>query len=124
MIKGKSDEKRVQFKEADSGALDKLVVRTTQIANGVIQISNLTKKVASKVERLEQEITGQKFEMQQTEIKLNETRKYEMEKMGTELANLIRELNETRKFDMQEMRTETANLKTELDAIKELYYHS
>ena len=108
MIKGKRGEIHVQFKEVDSGALDKLVLRTTETAHGMNQITNLTKKVGSKVERLEQEITAQKFEMQQTEIKLNETRKFEMQKMEdnlkTELANLLR--------------TELANLRTELDALK------
>ena len=107
IIKGKRGEIHVQFKEVDSDALDKLVLRTTETAHGMNQITNLTKKVGSKVERLEQEITAEKFEMQQTIIKLNETRKFEMQKMEDNL-----------KTELANLRTELANQRTELDALK------
>ena len=100
MAKGKRDEEHVHIKEAGSNALDKLVLRTTETAHGMNQITNLTKNVGSKVERLQQEITTQKFEMQQIEFKLNEKRKFEMQKMEDNL------------------KTELANLRTELEALK------
>ena len=81
MIKGKRGEIHVQFKEVGSDALDKLVLRTTETAHGMNQITNLTKKVGSKVERLEQEITVLKFEMQ----KMEDNHKTELANLRTDL---------------------------------------